>query len=467
MKRKSILKAIGIAFLIYVVLTWIIPTGYFENGKYVADKIVPVGLFDLIRYPLITVSSSVFILMAMVVLLTGALYGVLNKTGVYQEFIGKIVNKYKNKGLTFVIISTILFTVLSSLTGLSLPLFVIVPFFATTITLLGYSKLTAMLSTIGGILVGNVVSTYGFNIAGYITYFSNNINDSILYRLILFALVLGLFVYAVIKSCKTKEKVKNEEIALYEKSSSKSKKSAVPMIIIMSLSFVITIVGMINWAELTKTTFFTDMYNNLTSLKIGSYPIGSNLIGSIYKYGSWTNYELCMMLIITILALKFAYKIKFADVVDGMKKGVKELLPIAFYILIANTIFLMMNASSTGYTIFPTIANKFIKLTEGFNGITYGFMTFIGSFLYNDFPYLLGSLYDPMTTLYSNSISVMGIIAQGIHGLVQIIAPTSFILIIGLTYFDIDYKDWIKKIFKFVLATLIILILLAILMILI
>jgi len=60
-----------------------------------------------------------------------------------------------------------------------------------------------------------------------------------------------------------------------------------------------------------------------------------------------------------------------------------------------------------------------------------------------------------MTSLYSNSASVMGIIAQSIHGLVQFIAPTSLLLAVGLKYFDIDYKDWFKNTYKFIFVILI------------
>lgn len=69
------------------------------------------------------------------------------------------------------IISVIVLGVLASLTGLTLPLFILVPFFTAGILVLGYKKLTAFLAAIGAILVGNMASTYGFNINGYIKYF--------------------------------------------------------------------------------------------------------------------------------------------------------------------------------------------------------------------------------------------------------------------------------------------------------
>jgi len=117
-----------------------------------------------------------------------------------------------------------------------------------------------------------------------------------------------------------------------------------------------------------------------------------------------------------------------------------------------------MNTTSTGYTIFPTIANYLFNLTKGFNAITFGFITFIGGILYNVFPYFLSPIYDPLVSLYSTSASIMGIVAQSIHGLVQFIVPTSVLLVVGLKMFDIDYKEWLKNTYKFVLGLLLIIV---------
>lgn len=466
MKKKTLLKAIAIVFLVYVVLTWIIPTGYFASGTYVKDAITPIGLFDIIRYPIITLTSSVFLLSALVILLIGGFYGVLNKTGVYQQIVERLAQKFKGREKLFLIITTLLFVVLSSLTALNLPLFIMVPMFATILLLLGYSKFTSMLATIGSILIGNIVSTYGFNVAGYITYFSNNINDSIVYRIILFVLITAAFIFTVIKSSKINDKTKNSDIALYNKLESKNKvqKSFVPMIAISIVMMIVILVGMINWSKLFGITFFSDIYVKITDFTISGYPIFTNIIGSIYEMGNWTNYELAFMLVLTTIVIGLVYKLKFKDLVESFKDGIKEILPVALYALIANLLFLVVNTSSTGYTIFPTIANYLFGLAKGFNVITFGFVSFIGSIIYNDFPYLLSSIYDPVNSLYSSSISIMGIIVQTIHGLVQFIAPTSILLVVGLKYFDIDYKDWFKNVYKLLLTIFVAIIIVVIIM---
>ncbi len=452
MKKKSLFKALTIVFLVYVVLTWVIPTGYYSSGSYVKGDITPIGLFDIIRYPIITLTSSVFILTALIILSIGGFYGVLNKTGAYQNLVEKIVKKFKNKEKTFLIITTLLFVILSSLTALDLPLLILVPLFSTILIMMGYSKFTAMLSTIGSILIGNLVSTYGFNVAGYITYFTNDINDSIIYRIMLFVLVVVLLLIKIIKTSKSKTK---EEPILYEKISSKEYKKTTGLVVALIIMMIVLIVGMTNWEELFKITFFSDLYTKITSVKISGYPVFSLIIGSIYEMGKWTNYELAFILIITTFLIGKIYKLTLREIYEAFISGVKQLIPVAFFAVLANTLFLVMNATTTGYTIFPTIANYLFGLANGFNVITFGLISFIGSLLYNDLPYLLSTIYDPITSIYSSSASVMGIIVQSIHGLVQFIAPTSVLLVVGLKYFDIDYKDWFKNTYKFLFTVLV------------
>ena len=452
MKKRTLLKTIMIAIFVYAVLTWIIPTGYFDGGKYVQLDRIPVGLFDLVRYPIIAMTTPIFLLVGGVVILIGVLYSVLNKTGVYQNYVEKVAKKFKSNKSLFLIITTCIFMVLSSLTALDLPLLVFVPFFATVLFLLGYNRITTMLATVGAILAGNLATTYGFNVAGYITYYTNNINDSIWYRLGLFVLILGALLFIVLKSSKAKDKVNTNEIMLYEKEEkTKTKKSYVPMLIIVGICMLITFIGMINWSEVFKINIFGEAFSNIKNFKIGDYPLFGNLLGSMYAYGSWTNYELSMMLVITILIIALVYKLSFDDLVEAIKKGVKKMLPIVFYILIANVIFLILNTSSNGGTIFATIANAIFDMVKGFNGITFGIVSFIGSLFFNDFPYLLSALYDPAISNYANDISVVGMLAQTMYGIAQFIAPTGILMIIGLTYFDIPYGKWLKEILKFIL----------------
>ena len=95
MKKNSLLKAILIAFGIAVILSWIIPAGGYSSGTFTAGTTNPVGIINLFRLPVMTMQT--FIQYTIVFLSIGALYGVLNKTGVYGNIVSGIAKKMERK----------------------------------------------------------------------------------------------------------------------------------------------------------------------------------------------------------------------------------------------------------------------------------------------------------------------------------------------------------------------------------
>lgn len=481
MKKNSLIKAIVGIFVAYVILSWIIPAGAFSGGKLTTDGTAPVGLIDLIRYPIITCTSSIFVLASLVILCIGGFYAVLNRTGVYGKVVEGIAKKFKGKEFNFIVIAVLILGVLSSLTALTLPLFILVPFLVAVLMKMGRGKLTALLSTVGAILVGNMASTYGFNINGYIKYFLNvDLNATILYRAIFFVLSMVVLLFTISKINKielkkkttkktTKEKTtkgakttkkaeKNEEvkeeyiIPLYEGKIDK-KKSATPMIVITILMMIVILVSMFNWSTGLQVNFFNDIYESINSFEINGYPIFKNLIGTVDPIGYWSNYELAFLLVVASLLLGWVYNIKFTELVETFIDGAKRMGKVAVYVLLANVIFLAMNSSATGLNIFATIANFFLELTDKFNVLTMMLTGLFGGIFYNDFPYMLNALYSQVQTVYTQ-LPLIGLILQYMHGFMMLLLPTSTILVAGLTYLDIPYVDYLKKIWKYLLMLL-------------
>ena len=80
-----------------------------------------------------------------------------------------------------------------------------------------------------------------------------------------------------------------------------------------------------------------------------------------------------------------------------------------------------------------------------------------------DFGYTGYILGEYLATSYTSHASLIFIIFIAIYGLLQFFIPTSVVLMLGLTYTNITYKEWMKYIWRFILATLCMLILLFIL----
>jgi len=93
---------------------------------------------------------------ALFIAVVGGFYGVLNKIPAYKEMVKGIANKVEDKSKLFVIIMTIVFALVSTLTGLNVILLLVVPMVVSIVLLLGYDKLVALSTTIGGIIIGLV-----------------------------------------------------------------------------------------------------------------------------------------------------------------------------------------------------------------------------------------------------------------------------------------------------------------------
>lgn len=466
MKKNGILKVLGILLVIYVVLSWLIPTGYYSNSAFTTNTIDPVGLVDIIKYPIVALTSSVFVLTAICFIVIGGLYGVMKKTGLYSKLVDTICTKFKGNEELFVILSTFILALLSSLTALTIPLFALVPLVVGVLLVMGYNKITALLSTVGAILVGNMATTYGFNIAGYIRYFYNTeINDGILFKIILFALLVGgliLFILMLNKNNKLTKPTKEElkEIPYYEEKKKNNGKTILP-IIIMIIAFILILVGMYNWYYGLGVEVFNNIHAAVTGVKYNNLPILSYLIGDISAIGYWSNYEFAFILVIVTFIIGKIGKLKCSDIVESFLDGAKKMLPVAVFAIAANIIFLFMNSSSTGYVFYSTICNFFFNLSDKLGVLSVGITSAIGGILYNDFPYMLNTISTQVAAVYDN-LTLVTFIQYSIHGLVQLVAPTSVLLVAGLTYLDIPYKEYLKNIWKYILGALMIIIVLSI-----
>ena len=528
MKRK-LLKVIGISFLIYVVLSWIIPVGTYSNGELTTNGIDPVGLIDLFNAPI--QAFITFILYGVVFATIGGLYGVMEKTGALEKVVNRMGHAFEGKERVFLVITTILFTLLSSITGLILPLFVLVPLFAAVLFAMNFDKVTVLASTVGSLLVGSVASTYGFNITGYTANLlaldmSNQIVAKVI-LLVILTIVLCVFVLMTSKKAMKKElkeaKMNKEEKEVkkvkeaktvkasetktakkkaattstkktskestkktpktttkkastkttgkkkvakgksntkafavakpVKKVSEKSKVSAVPMVIIFLLMLIICLIGMYNWYYSFGIEVFSNIHEAIMGVQIGDFPIFEHLLSGVSELGYWSNIDLAAMMIIASAIIAWIYRLSFNDYMESFIAGVKKWLPTAIYAALASVIlYILYQASYAGTgTLVDTINAKVFGLTDGFNVLTTGVASLIGSFFYNDLYYLLAALTSFVSGFDAASLSVAGLLIQSVYGVAMLIFPTSVILIAGLSLFDVSYKEWMKYIWKFVL----------------
>lgn len=477
MKKFDLLKILGIAFAITILLSWIIPAGAYSSGAFSSlSKTVTIGLYDIIRIPVITIAT--FIQYGIVFLAIGGFYGVLSKTGVLAKIVNNISESWRLNRKALLILIIVGFALLSSLLGLPTLLFILVPLFVAILLSLGYNKMTAFAATIGLILVGQIGSILGFNLWGYLAVFlSISMFSMTVARVILCMASIILFAAIVVKHSEpktskaekhkkankeTKEEMKEEmDIPFLEKNSKVTTKSSTPFVVVMFIVFVLLVLGLYNWYYAFNTSVFSNLHESITSYTVGdNYTLFANLLGSFSEFGFWGNYDLVVILVIASLLLGWIYSIKLNDTLTGFKNGMKEIAPTAFYAMMASILFTaILNMSSGSFVV--TIFNKIYTATGGFNFFTASIASIVSSFFYNDFYTLVNTFYGTFALLDTKLIPIMSFITEAIYALVMVIAPTSIFLLAGLKYLEIPYKEWAKYIWKFILIILVVIIAIA------
>lgn len=462
MKKHDLLKAIGIVFLVYVVLSWIIPGGTFSSGVFTKGTTTPLGLGDIFLYPIATSIYQMFVLSALVVLSIGGLYGVLNKTGVLSSMVGSVAKKFKGHEKLFIGLTTFFYSLASALLNLPLPLFLIIPFSVAVLVTLGFDKIKTFLATFGAIIVGSIATMVGYNMDGYnyVNYFLGvEIKSTILYSIILFVVVLAVLLFFVLKNTKvvktkkTKKEEKEEAIIPLYNASAKAEKKPLAAIIIYILLILVAFVSMFNWSGI-GVEFFNKVYSSITEFEVNGFAIFAKLLGSISAFGYWGNYELVMLVVMASILIAWIYKLNVKESIDSFIDGVKEMVPVAVLVIMANILLYTVNSSQTPY--FQTILNAFINLSDKFNYFVVAGFSAIGSIIYSSYPYLLYAIYDPMTANFADNLPIITITIQAIYGLCSLIVPTSVMLVMGLKYMNISYKEWFKNAWKLLLALLVV-----------
>lgn len=524
MKRR-LLKVMGISFLVFVILSWIIPVGTYMSGELTTNGIDPVGLIDLFNTPI--QAFITFVLYGVVFAAIGGFYGVLDETGALTKVTDKMSKVFKGNEKGFLVLTIILFTILSSVTGLILPLFILVPLFAAVLFNMNYDKVTVTAATVGSLLLGSVVSTLGFNVSGYAkNLLGLEMTNQIAAKIILLVILTIALIVVTLKTSKREVKKdvkeakinKDEKEAVVEKTvktsksnstksttkktqgsakkntakkatsasagkkttgkkttnkkntksttralavtkpvkkvSNKSKVSAVPMMIIFIFVLILCLVGMYNWYYSFEVTIFSDLHEAIMGIEIKDFPIFEHLLSGISELGYWSNVEFTGALIIASALIAWIYKLSMNDFIDSFCAGVKKWLPTAALAALASAIlYILYQASYAGTgTLVDTINAKVFELTDGFNVITTGVASLIGSFFYNDLYYLLASMSTFVSGFDAAMLSNAGFLIQSIYGIGMMIFPTSVFLIAGLSLFNVSYKEWMKYIWKFALV---------------
>lgn len=456
MKKHNIFKVVSITILVAVLLTWVLDSTYF-SGELINNGKLQVGLFDLFSY--FSAILSYFGYIPLYILAVGGFYGVLYKTNGYRNLLDKIVDKYSGNEWIFLTIIMILFAVITSVAGLSLGLFFMFPFVITVILLMGYSKITALLTTVGSICVGLIGTTYSVTETSVInSYLNLPAANELIVKIILLVIGLVLLIVNTLLYARKHRINSPRKGFLYPETNNEHAKTW-PIVLVFDFVLLIMILSFMSWNGAFEVTLFDELLKSINEFTIGKdegFAIFSKILGtSISAFGNWTLTELSILLFIASGFVALLNKVSFNDMVSGFGAGAKKALKPAFMVSILYV--LVFVSAYHPYTL--TITKPILDLTKTLNVVTMSAAASISHLFNVELYYSASSILSYVTATFTDT-SLYGIIAviwQATYGLVMLFVPTSAILVAGLSYLNVSYFKWLKAIWKLLLQLIVVL----------
>ena len=483
MKKNNLFKAVGIVILLYVLVSWIAPILYSIAGwKGEVESISggepisvsqQIGLTSILSVVLETFSG--FGSVILFILLVGAFYGVLKKTGTYDKVLDLLANKANGKETLTLILTIVVMALVSSIVGLDLGLIIVFPILMGLIVKIGYDKLVALSATLGATIVGMYGATFAGTLYGAnttilgIDKFSYIVPKVIFFVVGLAALIFFTLMYTkknnILKNKATKStskaKATSKKSSVKETTKSKSKKvkkefGALPALIVMGLLLLVMILGSTNWAGIFGSNWFETAHKSWTEFTVGGFAIFGKLFGGVDSFGTWfapTRFQTySLLLIIAMLAITLLYRIKISEAFEGFVDGIKSYIVPALLAVLACSVFV--------FVYYNPVLNVLTSglLTKEFNIAFGGIYTIVNSVFYVDYYYLSYAVLYGLAGKYTdnNVLALISLMFVNLYSLVMLVAPTSVLLLVSLSISDVKYTEWLKFIWKLVLTLLLV-----------
>ncbi len=222
----------------------------------------------------------------------------------------------------------------------------------------------------------------------------------------------------------------------------------------MALTTIFIILGYTAWTANFGIETFNEFHTWLIELKIGEETyIFNDLIGPYgYAFGSWDVFTGIVLLIIMTLLTGLISRVKINDLFNNLVNGLVVIIkPLLLFVLIYIVFALTYNTP-----IVTNVSGWLFGLVDGFNPNLVAISNMIETLFYTDLGFTSYTFGSYMQTLYVEQMSIISTIYTSIFAVMQLIVPTSMLLVIGLSYTKVSYKAWFKYIWMFLVGILLI-----------
>lgn len=478
-KKFKMPSAYTILFFIIIViaiLTWIIPAGTYAVDK--AGNIIagtyhhrasnPQGIWDVFMAPIYGMignkQTEGAISVSLFILVIGGFLGVINRTHALDDGIAAVVKHYKGREKLLIPILMCLFALGGTTYGMAEETIAFYPLLIPVMMGVGFDSLTAVAIVLIGSQVGCLASTVNPFATGVASQTLNiSPGDGLVSRVVLLILTVGasiIYVYhyaSKIQKDPSKSLVyahREEDMEHFnvdEVSDGHMSKRQKVVITLFMLTFVIMIIGLIPWDTMNpKWTFFINFKKWLVNI-----PFLGALIGKdITPFGSWYFNEITMLFFFMSVMVMFVFHMKESDYIDAFMNGMADFLGVAIIVAVARGIQVVMN---DGY-ITATVLHWG---EEGLKHLNSGLFAALAYVFYIPMSFLIPSssglaaatmgIIGPLGHFAGVAKSVVVTAYEAASGWVNLITPTSGVVMGALAIAHINIGTWLKFIGKLML----------------
>lgn len=468
-EKNTGLKALGAFVVGGLLITWILPYGYYSGADYYNYEMARIGLMDFgtaLYYAVYFAIDKIVYLVAV-----GGMYGVLSITKGYKNLVKKVADKFGKHPIIFSVVISFIITAFVTMTSQSFIALAFIPFFVSVLCAMKVDKLSAFAITFGSTLIGVLGATYGTeNLVMFNSYMGTEVSLGVLYRFIILAISFILYTFFIVMRLRKTlgdKKIEAAEDPFEVTVAEESRSSVIPTIVMLVLLFIVSIMGFVKWnnwqdadAITDGTVWQSELHNYVTTeLTIGEeeFAIFGQLFGeNALEFGAFELVTGVSLLVIATILLAVLYGVKLEDFMNAFLAGIKKMFKPIVMVFGVYLVFVICYMSP----FVPTIANWLFEMTSSFNPYITSLVGLISAAFHTDLGYTAYLIGTYITTAFSTDLAIAHTIMISMYGLVQVFLPTSVLLMVGLSMMKLEYKNWFKYIWMFVVGIIVILLVL-------
>lgn len=457
-KQRKQLSSFSILFIIIIVLALItrlldgqpFTPQEVEGSTEVLDQVVGAKISDVIMSPFFGFRDALEI--NVFILILGGFLNIVTRTGALEAGIQNIVKKFKGNEIMIIVILMIMFSIGGTTYGMAEETISFYTLLTATMVAAGFDTMV----TVGTILLGAGSGVLGSTVNPFSTGAAmdalNGIGVEPKVEIILIIgtiLWISTTIFSIVLVTRYAKKVQEdkgstilslqEQKAMEEFREAGTKDLALTgqhknILWIFALTFLVMIISLIPWADFGITIF-----EGWTAVLTGN------------SFGEWYFGDLAMWFFIMGIVIALIDKFPEQEIIDGFVEGGSEMLSVVLIIVVARGVSTLMSTTHLDLYILDQASN----VLRGLSPVLF----VVGSFAL----YLFLSFLIPSTSgLAYVSIPVMGGLANEIGlspdvmimifvagcGLINLITPTSGVVMGGLNISRVEYATWLKFITK-------------------